>query len=54
MLATQVGQAAPEFELACVDSRDEGHRPVSLRDHAGRWLTLVFYPRDFSFVCPTG
>jgi alkyl hydroperoxide reductase subunit AhpC/predicted Ser/Thr protein kinase len=26
---------------------------VTLRDYAGRWLVLVFYPRDFSFICPT-
>ena len=24
-----------------------------LADYRGRWLTLVFYPRDFSLVCPT-
>jgi alkyl hydroperoxide reductase subunit AhpC len=24
-----------------------------LRDYRGRWLLLVFYPRDFSLVCPT-
>jgi alkyl hydroperoxide reductase subunit AhpC len=22
-------------------------------DHLGRWVVLVFYPRDFTFVCPT-
>lgn len=24
-----------------------------LADYAGRWLVLIFYPRDFSLVCPT-
>jgi alkyl hydroperoxide reductase subunit AhpC len=24
-----------------------------LVDYRGRWLTLVFYPRDFTLVCPT-
>jgi peroxiredoxin 2/4 len=22
-------------------------------DHRGHWVVLVFYPRDFTFVCPT-
>ena len=26
---------------------------MSLDDYRGRWLVLVFYPRDFSLVCPT-
>src|SRR5262249_11176992 len=26
---------------------------VSLADYRGRWLVLVFYPSDFSLVCPT-
>lgn len=32
-----------------------GHdiRPVSLTDYYGRWVALVFYPKDFTFVCPT-
>lgn len=27
--------------------------PVGLNQYRDRWLALVFYPRDFSFVCPT-
>jgi peroxiredoxin (alkyl hydroperoxide reductase subunit C) len=26
---------------------------VSLDDYQGRWLVLIFYPADFTFVCPT-
>ena len=26
---------------------------VSLVEYRGRWLVLVFYPADFTFVCPT-
>lgn len=26
---------------------------VRLDDYRGKWLILFFYPRDFSFVCPT-
>jgi peroxiredoxin (alkyl hydroperoxide reductase subunit C) len=26
---------------------------VKLSDHKGKWLVLLFYPADFTFVCPT-
>jgi len=26
---------------------------VALGDYRGRWLLLLFYPRDFSLICPT-
>jgi peroxiredoxin 2/4 len=26
---------------------------ISLSDYKGKWLVFFFYPRDFTFVCPT-
>jgi alkyl hydroperoxide reductase subunit AhpC/predicted Ser/Thr protein kinase len=52
-LVAKVGEAAPEFALACADARDQNRRVVRSSDYAGRWAILIFYPRDFSFVCPT-
>jgi NADH-dependent peroxiredoxin subunit C len=26
---------------------------IKLSDYAGKWLVLLFYPADFTFVCPT-
>jgi peroxiredoxin (alkyl hydroperoxide reductase subunit C) len=26
---------------------------IDLREQRGRWIVLFFYPRDFTFVCPT-
>ncbi len=49
----EVGQPAPPFALACVSAENPAPRQVALNDYAGHWLVLVFYPRDFSFVCPT-
>jgi alkyl hydroperoxide reductase subunit AhpC len=47
-----VGKRAPQFELPC--TRGQGViRQVALADYRDRWLILVFYPRDFSLVCPT-
>jgi peroxiredoxin (alkyl hydroperoxide reductase subunit C) len=28
-------------------------RQVRLEQYRGQWLTLFFYPHDFTFVCPT-
>ncbi|MEM6690124.1 MAG: redoxin domain-containing protein [Planctomycetota bacterium] len=47
-----VGQAVPDFSVAAIDpSLDEVNCDIA--DFTGRWLALIFYPRDFSFVCPT-
>ena len=48
-----VGKRAPEFELPCVQPTGASSGRVALRDYRDRWLVLVFYPRDFSLVCPT-
>ena len=53
MAFCEVGKPAPEFSLACIQAEQSAPRRASLADYAGRWLVLVFYPRDFSFVCPT-
>lgn len=50
---TIVTQAAPDFRLAAAVSGSTDPTEVALGDFAGRWLLLLFYPRDFSFVCPT-
>ena len=28
-------------------------KPIKLSDYRGKWLVLLFYPADFTFVCPT-
>lgn len=48
----QVGLPAPDFDLPCTPMGD-GRVRVRLSSLRGRWLALVFYPRDFSLVCPT-
>jgi thioredoxin-dependent peroxiredoxin len=45
-MAVKVGAAAPEFRL----ESDAGDR-VSLRDFAGKWLIVYFYPRDNTPGC---
>ncbi len=52
-----VGSALPEFNKKAVVSIESGKEfaQVSSEDHkkAGQWLVLFWYPKDFTFVCPT-
>ncbi len=50
---TQVGTRAPDFRLRCTQGPGSEQRDISLIDFQERWLILLFYPRDFSLVCPT-
>jgi alkyl hydroperoxide reductase subunit AhpC/predicted Ser/Thr protein kinase len=52
-VAVIINHPAPNFALECVDWENLRQRSVHLDDYAGEWLVLLFYPRDFSFVCPT-
>ncbi len=48
----QVGQEAPVFEDLATYHQGE-FKTASLADYEGKWLVLFFYPRDFTFICPT-
>jgi peroxiredoxin (alkyl hydroperoxide reductase subunit C) len=48
---TLVGKNAPEFTLQAF--HDGEIKEVSLSDYKGKWVFLLFYPLDFTFVCPT-
>ena len=48
-----VGLPAPVFTMPCTGLATSLVESVTLSDFRGRWVTLVFYPRDFSLVCPT-
>ncbi len=47
-----IGKEAPKFENIMAYHKKEFHR-LSLKDYAGKWVILFFYPRDFTFICPT-
>lgn len=53
MHSTLIGNPAPPFDLPCTRFPDPSRHRASLQDYRGRWLLLLFYPRDFSLVCPT-
>lgn len=48
-----LGSLAPAFDLPCTRVPGRELDRASLADYRGRWLVLIFYPRDFSLVCPT-
>ena len=51
--ASQVGQPAPDFEIPSTKNIEKLNEPVKLSDYRGKWVVLLFYPLDFTFVCPT-
>lgn len=51
--AVKVGQPAPDFDLPSTKNMETLDENVKLSDYAGKWLVLLFYPLDFTFVCPT-
>ena len=50
-----VGDKFPEFRLKAVVSNNlkEAFVEVSRQSYPGKWLCLFFWPKDFTFVCPT-
>lgn len=47
-----INQQAPDFKGVKAYHNGE-FKDISLSDYSGRWLIFFFYPRDFTFVCPT-
>lgn len=50
-----VGQKFPEFELDATVSTDQksAFKKISNKDYKGKWKVFFFWPKDFTFVCPT-
>jgi peroxiredoxin (alkyl hydroperoxide reductase subunit C) len=49
----RVGQPIPEIVLPSTIRLETLDEPFRSSAHVGKWLVLLFYPRDFTFVCPT-
>ncbi len=50
-----VGEKFPQFKLKATVSNDlsTAFVDISNQTYAGKWLCVFFYPKDFTFVCPT-
>jgi peroxiredoxin 2/4 len=53
MATAKVGQPAPDFDMPSTKNIEKLNENVKLSDYQGKWVVLLFYPLDFTFVCPT-
>ena len=47
----KIGKEVPDIELEAF--HNEETKKIRLSDYKGKWLVLIFYPADFTFICPT-
>jgi peroxiredoxin (alkyl hydroperoxide reductase subunit C) len=50
-----VGEKFPSFELTAVVDLDpkKAFETITENSYAGKWKVFFFWPKDFTFVCPT-
>jgi lipoyl-dependent peroxiredoxin subunit C len=50
-----VGQKFPEFEMTATVSLDRKNafKTITHDTYKGKWKVVFFWPKDFTFVCPT-
>ena len=50
-----VGENFPSFSVIATVSTDKkaAFKTITDRDYAGKWKVYFFWPKDFTFVCPT-
>lgn len=50
VMTARVGREAPDFEATAYIPAKKNFDNVKLSDYKGKWITLCFYPGDFTFV----
>lgn len=48
-----IGKPAPDFNDITTYIKGKEFGKTSLKSYKGKWLVFFFYPRDFTFICPT-
>lgn len=50
-----VGEKFPDFKVTATMSLEKGKefKEITNQDYAGKWKVYFFWPKDFTFVCPT-
>lgn len=49
-----VGDTFPEYNCqACTGNTKDDLTTINNGTHEGKWKIFLFYPKDFTFVCPT-
>lgn len=52
-MALRVGESVPDHHVSAYVRGERSPTTFDLSSHRGRWVVLFFYPRDFTFICPT-
>ncbi len=52
-MCLKVRSVAPDFIADVYERGADRPKKIRFSDYRGRWVVLFFYPRDFTFVCPT-
>lgn len=52
-MSATVGRPAPDVAVEAYVPGTPEAQPFRVSELRGRWAVLFFYPRDFTFVCPT-
>jgi peroxiredoxin 2/4 len=52
-MSLRVGDSVPDIRVEYWLTGAHAPAQLSLADYRGQWLVLFFYPRDFTFICPT-
>ena len=47
----KINQIVPDFKLKAY--HQDKIKDIKLSDYKGKWVVLLFYPGDFTFICPT-
>lgn len=48
-----IGKEAPDFKSTAIINGHKIEKNFSLKNFRGKYIVLFFYPKDFTFVCPT-
>ena len=46
-----INQKVPDFEVAVF--QDDKEKKIKLSGLKNKWVVMIFYPADFTFICPT-
>ncbi len=52
-MTIRIGEPMPDLPVEAYVRGEPQPRKMQLSELRGRWIVLFFYPRDFTFVCPT-
>jgi peroxiredoxin (alkyl hydroperoxide reductase subunit C) len=51
LIPPYIDKSLPDIKLEAY--HNDKTKKISFSDYKGKWLVLLFYPADFTFVCPT-